>query len=276
MGMRRRIVVLGAIVAGLCGSGLAHAESLVIPGSGNPEHVLKVLADAFNRVQSEHRVSVPPSNGTAGAIRDVLADSASLGRVGRPLKPDELARGLVFVPIGRDPVSFVAGAGVTVRNLSTAQVLQAFSGQIDNWRELGGKPAPIRAIGREITDASRQAISRAIPAFEKLAFGDNAKLVHLDPQMIELLDRFPSSLGFLNRSALAACQTPVVMLSLDGVPSTPQNVGVGRYPLWLELGLVHKPGGLGPAARAFIAFVRSSEGVRLLREQGVLASARPS
>jgi phosphate transport system substrate-binding protein len=245
----------------------------VIPGSGNPELVLKAMAEAFNRQQTQHRVSVPPSTGAAGALRDVEAGTAILGRVGRPLKPDEAARGLSYVALGRDPVAFVAGAGVTAKGLSTAQAVDAFSGKVTNWREIAGQAGPIRAIAREITDASRQAISRVIKPFESISFGSNAKLVHLDPQVLELLDRYPTSLGFLNRSALAACKTKVVLLSLDGVEPSPQNVGVGRYPLWIEFGLIHKTGKLSPGARAFIDFTRSSEGIRILREHGVLASA---
>lgn len=249
------------------------ADELVIPGSGNPEFVLRALADAFGRQQTQHRVSVPPSTGTAGALRDVEAGMAVLGRVGRPLKNDELARGLSYIPLGRDPVAFVAGAGVSIQGLTQAQVLDVYTGRVSNWRELGGKPGPIRAIGRETTDASRQAINRGVKAFESLKFGEDIKMVHLDPQMLELLDRFPGSLGFLNRSALAACKTPVVYLALDGVEPTPQNVGAGRYPLWLEFGLIHKSGNLNPAARAFVAFVQSSAGLSVLREHGVLAAA---
>jgi phosphate transport system substrate-binding protein len=254
---------------------MAQAEDLVIPGSGNPAHVLKALADAFGKQQTQHRISIPPSTGAAGALRDVEAGTAVLGRIGRPLKPEESARGLSYLALGRDPVAFVAGAGVVVKGLTSAQVLDAYTGKLTNWRELGGKPAPIRAIGREITDASRQAISQSIKSFGTITFGSGVKLVHLDPQMIELLDRFPTSLGFLNRSALADCGTKVVLLSLDGVEPSPQNVGVGRYPMWLEFGLIHKTGKLTPGARAFLEFVRSSEGIRILRENGVLAAAGP-
>ena len=249
------------------------ADELVISGSGNPELVLRALAEAFGRQQTQHRVSVPPSTGTAGALRDVEAGAAVLGRVGRPLKSDELARGLVYVPLGRDPVTFVAGAGAGIKGVTQAQVLDAYSGRISNWRELGGKSGPIRAIGRESTDSSRQAINRSIKAFDSVKFGDDVKMVHLDPQMLELLDRYPGSLGFLNRSALAACKTPVVYLSLDGVESSPQNVGAGRYPLWLDFGLIHKSGSLTPAAKAFISFVQSSAGLSVLRGHGVLAAA---
>lgn len=249
------------------------AEELVIPGSGNPETVLRVLAEAFNRQQTLHHVVVPSSTGTAGALRDIEAGTAVLARVGRPLKGDELARGLTYIPLGRDPVTFVGGAGVKVKKLTTAQLMDIYTGKVTNWQEVGGKPGPIRAIGRESTDASRQAINRSLKPFEALVFGKDVKVVHLYPNMIELLDRFPTSLGFLNRSALAACKTKVVFLALDGVESTPQNVGVGRYPLWVELGLIHKSGKLSPAATAFLEFVRSSEGIRLLRNQGVLAAA---
>jgi phosphate transport system substrate-binding protein len=265
----RALLALGAIT--WCGA--AAAEELVIPGSGNPEHVLGALADAFNRQQPQHRVLVPPTSGTAGALRDVESGAASVGRVGRPLKADEKARGLVYVPFGRDPVAFVGGAGVGVKGLSAAQLVAAYSGASSNWSELGATPGPLRVVGRESTDASRQAINRSIRAFETIVFGESVKLVHLDPQMIELLDRFPGSLGFLNRSALQACKTRVVLLALDGVEPTAQNIEAGRYPLWLEFGLIHKPGGLGPAAKAFVEFIRSAAGVRILRELGVLPTA---
>jgi phosphate transport system substrate-binding protein len=248
----------------------ALADELAIPGSGNPEHVLQALADAFNAQQPSHRVVLPASTGTAGALRDVESGAAVLGRVGRPLKTDERARGLAYVALGRDPVAFVAGAGVTVKGLSTAQAIAAYTGSAPSWKDLGGAPSPIRAIGRESTDASRQAINRVIKPFETIAFGDGVKVVHLDPQMIELLDRFPGSLGFLNRSALQACKTKVIHLTLDGVEPTAQNVDTGRYPLWLEFGLVHKAGSLGAAAKAFVEFTRSAAGARILREHGVL------
>ncbi len=271
----RDLTRLAGVLAALMGGHSAMADELIIPGSGNPEFVLTALADVFNGQQTRHRVSVPPSTGTAGALRDVESGATTLGRVGRPLKSDERARGLTFIPLGRDPVSFVGGSGVSIRGLTSAQLVDAYSGKTSNWREFGGRPAPIRAIGREPTDTARQSISRVLKPFESIEFGDGVKVVHLDPQMIELLDRFPGSLGFLNRSALAACKTKLVYLSLDGVEPTPQNVEAGRYPIWVEFGLVHK-GALSPSARAFVEFVRSPEGARILREHGVLAATGQS
>ena len=273
MSVNRLRFIAVCSVAALALAGAARAEDLVIPGSGNPEFVLTQLAKVFNGLQSQHRVTVPPSTGTAGALRDVEAGAASMGRVGRPLKAEELSRGLSYVPLGRDAVVFVAGAAVTVRSVSPSQVLDAYGGRISDWRELGGRPAPIRAIGREVTDASRQAISRRIKPFESIAFSDSVKVVHLDPEMIDLLDRYPTSLGFLNQSALHACKTRIVLLALDGTAPTPENLDKGIYPIWIESGLIYKADTITPAGRAFLEFIRSAQGVAVLREYGVLPPA---
>lgn len=273
--IKRFVNIASAFALGLCGSA-SLAEVVTVPGSGNPEYVLQALADAFGRAQNQHSVVIPTSSGTAGALRDVEGGKAVLGRVGRPLRSDEIAKGLSYIPLGRDPVAFVGGAGVSLKGLTTSQVMDIYTGKVTNWKELGGKAGPIRAVGRESTDASRQAINRIVKPFEAVVFGDGIKLVNLDPQMIELLDRYPTSIGFLNRSALAACKTKIVYFAFDGIEPSPPNLGSGRYKLAVELGLIHKTGALSPGATAFLAFVRSSVGVGILREHGVLAAAGQS
>lgn len=262
---RRQIAALFATA--VLNLGAAKAEELVIPGSGNPEYVLGQLAKAFNAKQTQHRIIVPPSSGMAGAVRDVSEGVSSLGRTGRPLREAEAARGLVYVPIGREAVAVVGGAGVTAREVTSDQLRGVLSGQITDWRELGGSRAPIRLLGKESTDAIRTQIAQFL---KDLSYTDAMKIVHLDPQLIELLDRYPSSFSVMNRSALGACQTKVVTLTLDGVESTVENVENGRYPLTVEYGLVHRTSGMSPAGKAFLAFIRSPEGAKILRSHNVL------
>ena len=248
---------------------MAVAETLTIPGSGNPEYVLGELAREFNSQQQQHHVVIPPTTGTAGALRDVNDGSASIGRVGRPLSDAERNSGLTYHPLGRDPVAFVGGAGVTVSSISRAQVIDIYTGKLTNWRDLGGKPGAIRTIGRESTDASCQAIARDIKAFEGLLMAENVKVVHLDSQMIELLDRFPGSFGFLNRSALSVARTKLVLLALDSVEPNTENMVSGRYPLWTELGLIYREEALTEAGRSFLKFVESPVAIQLLRSHGL-------
>jgi hypothetical protein len=62
--------------------------------------------------------------------------------------------------------------------------------------------AVLGRVGREATEASRQAINGADKQFEAIVFGDDVKVVHLDAQLLGRLDCHPGSLGLPNRPAL--------------------------------------------------------------------------
>lgn len=248
----------------------AMAETLTIPGSGNPYHILTLLAQAFNSRQSEHAVLVPASTGTAGAIRDVTGGVTSVGRVGRVLTKEERNKGLEYLSLGRDPIVFVGGAKVTATTISREQAIAVFEGRITNWRDLGGDAGTIRAIGREASDASLQGLRRELPAFEQLVYGADVKVAHFDHHLLELLDRYPYSFGFLNRSGLLGAKTRLALLDFETNAPSAENLASGRYPFWTELGLIYKKPSLGDAGQAFIQFVQSAEGSRILRDNGVV------
>lgn len=250
------------------------AETLIIPGSGSPEYVLGELAKAFNSQQKQVQVVIPPTIGTAGGLRDVSNGTATIGRVGRPPTDAELSGGLTYHSLGRDAIAFVGGAGVSVHTVTRAQMVDVYTGKLSNWGDLGGKPSPIRVIGREATDSSLRVINREIKGFAGMHIDENVKIVHLDSQLLELLDRFPGSIGFLNRSAIFAARTKLVVLALDSVEPSAENVESGRYPLYLEFGLIYKVGALTAAGRAFLNFVESPAGVRVLRAYGVVPAVQ--
>jgi phosphate transport system substrate-binding protein len=162
----------------------------------------------------------------------------------------------------------VAGAAVTVRGISSEQLKGIFGGKITDWSELGGQRAPIRAIGKEPSDSIRRQLGAKFP---DLVYAESVKIVHLDPYLIELIDRYPSSFAIMNRSALEACKSKVVILALDGVLPSIDNLANGTYPLSTEYGLIHKAGRLSPAGKAFVDFIRSPNGEKILRAHGVLA-----
>ena len=76
---------------------------------------------------------------------------------------------------------FVAGVGVTASAITSAAAAAIYTGEITNWSELGGKPAPVGAVGREATGASRQVIDAKLRAFANIQYAASVKVVHLDP-----------------------------------------------------------------------------------------------
>ena len=218
---------------------------------------------------------MPKSTGRAGAARAIEQSESVLARTIDVNDLDSLAkRGMHFIPFGLDAVVFMVGARVSIRSFTTAQLAEIFSGLLTDWRELGQSPGAIRVVYREPTEGSLQLIKRHLEPFRTLVFSPEGKQVYRDFEVIDLLDRFGTGIGFGARSNLASAKTPVRATALDGVDPTPENIASGRYPIVQRFGFLHKPSSLTPGARAFLAFVDSNEGRAVIQQAEVVPLER--
>ena len=265
------------VLAGLffcSGTPAVDAETLVIPGTGACEVILKELAVAFNARHSGQEVVVPRSIGTGGGIRAVGKDEYLLGRVARSLEEKERAYGLQYLVFARDAVVFAVGAKVEIKSLTSGQLAEIFAGKITHWQEVGGHPTPIRVLTRDPGEASLRIIRRHLKEFQDLNFAPQSKAAHHDYQMVELLQKYKNSIGFLTNSSICGLGASIKTLTLDNIMPTPENVESGRYTLSEYYALVYKEKRLNELARAFIDFIFSEEGKNIMKKRGVIPADR--
>ncbi|MBN1456331.1 MAG: substrate-binding domain-containing protein [Sedimentisphaerales bacterium] len=209
-----------------CSKNSSDGKPLEVVGTGACEEILDELAKAFNTTNADYKVVVPASIGSGGGIDAVGSDEHVLGRVARPLKQKEADMGLSYLVFAKDGIVFAVGSDVDVKSLTKQQLIDIFAGKIDNWQQVGGKNAPIRVLAREEGDSSRLIIEEHIPGFSGLKYGDQAKVLYHDYEMIELLGKYPTAIGFLTASSLSQDICPI---AIDGVEPTPENISSGRY-----------------------------------------------
>lgn len=265
--LARRLLLAFAFVA--CGDAVAQAPGLTIPGSGDWEAVLRQLADAYARAHPGQSVDVPPSTGSSGGIRSVLNNTAVMGRIARMPKAEQMRAGLKWHPVARDAVVFAVGERVDLRALGGTELAGVFAGRITDWRELGGKPAPIRVLVREPSDTVHQIIVGRLGPFRSLALTDQAKMVVKTAEMLELLDRYRTSIGWITQSALILTRSGAHPIALDGVAPTIDNLGSGKYPLSIDYAFVYREERLDRIALDFLAFVGSEAGRAIIRGAGL-------
>ena len=136
--------------------GEALGESLTIAGTGDSQELLRALAEKFEENHPQVDVIVPDSVGSSGGIREVLDGKSQLARIARPLTEKEISLDFHEVVFARSPVVFVVHPSVTaVDNLSYAQVIAIYSGEIQNWQQLGGEDKTLYVVNREGGDSSR-------------------------------------------------------------------------------------------------------------------------
>ena len=269
-----KVLGLGAALFFLLPLTGAKADILKIPGTGACEVLLRNVAKAFNARYPQNRVEVPPSIGTVGAMRLITSGQAVLVRVARPLTKEEKGQGLTYLPFARDMVIFGVGAKVPVREITTTQLVEVYSGKIKNWEKLGGPHAPIRLLLRQPGDSSLRIIQKHLEAFRTIVFDRSGKIPYTDPDMLALLQKYNYAIGWLTFSALKGAKTPIYPLALDGIAPTPENARSKKYKLLEEYALVFKEDRLDDLAKKFIDFLFSQEGKTVIESFGAVPLSR--
>lgn len=252
-------LTIGAIFAFSLGVGVASAaESIRYAGATTlQQFYLPDAAIAFE-AQSGGQILVQGGNTDPG-LSALAAGKIDLAGAGRFLTPAEKAAGLVEHLIGWDPLAVVVHAGNPVDHLSREQLKGLFSGQIGNWRELGGADLPVQVISSPLGSGMRAAVSElvlgALPVTRRELI--TARVADSDDQVA----RYPGGICLLSHSMAQA--RDIKLVAVEGVLPTRENVANRSYPLVKPLLLVTRGQPRGLTAR-FIDFSLGAEGQELL------------
>jgi phosphate transport system substrate-binding protein len=180
---------------------------------------------------------------TANAFANLLdgaADAVFLMGVSDQQREEAAARGLELelTPIGREAFVFIVSQGNPVSDLTSEQIRDIYSGQVDNWRQVGGKNHQIDAYQREEGSGSQTALQGVMdgrPIKEPLR---NERISGMDPMARAVADYKNSdhAIGFSFRHYLETMvgYDQIKLLSIDGVAPTPDNIASGAYPFTVD------------------------------------------
>jgi phosphate transport system substrate-binding protein len=201
-------------------------------------------------------------------IKALLDGRATIAGCSRPLRPEEKKKKLVGVTIGYDALGIYVHATNPVKNLTMEQLKGIFSGRITNWREVGGKDAPIIPItgvstsGRGSTDFFREHVLAGAP------FGRNWE-VGLSRDQAVVLSRHENGITFVSIGRMKIMDRDVrgqiTPLAVNRVVPTAQNVRSGAYGIVRPLLLVTRGAAKGEE-KAFIDFMLSRGGQAIIEQ----------
>ncbi len=238
---------------------LAIAHGLTIPGTGESQALLRVLALEYANTNADRSISVPFAIGSDGGLRELGAGRVQLARTARPLEQSE-SPGLVEIEFARSPLVFATNDSVAVPTLSKAQLLGIYSGEITNWSELGGPDHEIYVLHREPGSSIRSTLDKQWSDFAGVQ--SVGSTVFSTPRVANIIRVKDFTIGYLPlSSALADGLSPI---ALDGVDPADKN-----YPLMSSFYLVYS-GELQGRAQSFVGFLRSDAGAELLKEYGAV------
>ena len=178
----------------------------------------------------------------------------------------------IFTPIGDEAFVFFTHKDNPVDSLTIEQVKGIYSGEITNWKEVGGKNIPIKAYQRNSGSGSQSMMERFM--------GDTSLMTppkhQIQDLMSGIIDRVTdyqnrnSAIGFSYRYYLTGImENPKVkVLKINGIAPTNENVRNGSYPIRTPIYAVTYEGQENENVETFLDWVLGPQGQELLEKSG--------
>ena len=150
-----------------------------------------------------------------------------------------------------------------VSDLTVEQIASIYTGEVTNWKDVGGKDAEIVVIGREAGSGTRDGFESITKTAEKCKYRQELTSTG---DVITAVSQNPDAIGY---ASLASVKDTVKALNVDGVTPTEETVKNGSYKIQRPFVLVTKSGvELSAAAKAFFDYVTSAKASEIIAAAG--------
>jgi phosphate transport system substrate-binding protein len=237
-------------------------KSVKLLGSTSIQPFAEELGREYEKQNPGRKIQVEGGGSTAGvqAVTDGLAD---IGTCSRELKPDEAPQ-FNQVTIARDGVAVVVHPANPVNGLTIDQIRNIFSGKIKNWKEVGGGDAKILLVTREEGSGTREAFLHLVMGKDQIDRGALSQGSNGNVKTVVMGDK--AAIGYMS---LGQVGKELKALRVDNEEATHEGVLTGKYKLARPFLFITK-GPPNPNAQAFIDYVLSPNGQKLLENEGLI------
>lgn len=274
---RRALARTALLVVAIACGGAAGADGdrtvLQVGGTGAALGTMRQLGEAYAREYPGMQVHVLPYIGSTGAIKGVVEGVIHVGLSARPLGSDEQAKPVRLIPYALTPLIFIAHPDAPVAGVSRQEVAAMYAGRRRNWDD----GSPIRLVLRPRRETDNAVLRAWAPemadALETAFARRGMRIAPTDHDSARDVERTPGAFGTSTLALALSERRRFKVLALDGVMPSLRSLEDQSYAPVKRLYLV-VANDAPPAARAFVDFVLSPAGARMLRANGQLPIAR--
>ena len=263
------MIILAAITAAAMFAGCAADNgsaggSVSTDGSTSMEKVIGALGESFMANNQGTTFTYNPT-GSGSGIKAVLEGRCDIGLSSRSLKDDEKSEGLKETVLAYDGIAIIVNPENPVNNLDLETIAKLYTGEITNWKDVGGNDAEVVLIGREAGSGTRDGFESITGTEEACRYRQELTSTG---DVITTVAGNPNAIGY---ASLAAVGDEVKAVSVGGVAPTEDTVKDGSYVVQRPFVLVTKEGTeLSAAAQKFFDFATSSDANEMISAAGAV------
>lgn len=236
-------------------------------GSTSMEKIIGSLGEAFTEMNPDVNFTYNPT-GSGTGIQAAIDGTCDIGLSSRALKDEEKAT-LTETIVALDGIAIIVNPANPVSDLSVEQIAQIYTGEITNWKDVGGDDLEISRIGREAGSGTRDGFETITDTKEACKY--NQELTSTG-DVITTVAGNPNAIGY---ASLSAVKDSVKALTVGGVAPSEETVLDGTYTIQRPFVLATRTGeALSEAAQAFFDFATSADANEIIAAAGAVPVAK--
>jgi phosphate transport system substrate-binding protein len=221
--MKRLLALLALATLVIPATALADTQITAV-GSTALLPLVKQSATDYSTKHPDIKISVSGGGSFVG-IAQASSGAADMG------DSDVLApgnSGLVDHKVAVVPFAVAVNPAAGVSNLTTEQLRGIFSGQITNWKQVGGADQQIVVINRPRTSGTRAVFTTTVMGPTKIS--ETGLTEDSSGAVVTMVASTPGSVTYVSRGYTVG--KPVTVVKVNGVAPTDEMIQTGKYPVW--------------------------------------------
>ena len=238
-------------------------EAVSTDGSTSMDKVIGALSEAFE--ENEGITVTYNATGSGAGIQAVQEGRCDIGLASRNLKDEEKASGLEGTVLAYDGIAVIVNPENPVNDLDVETIAKIYTGEIKNWKEVGGNDAEIVLIGREAGSGTRDGFESITDTEDKCQYRQELTSTG---DVITTVASNPAAIGY---ASLASVKDTVKALTVDGVKASEATIKDGSYVVQRPFVLVTKKDAkLSESAQKFFDYITSEAANEIIISAGVV------
>ena len=258
------LVTAAALLLAGCGGGQSATSTTTSNGGGaitaqGSTALLPLVKEAAQEYQSAHpdtKISVAGGGSKVG-LTQVSDKAVDIGD--SDIEASGAQAGLVDHKVAVVTFAVIAHPAAGVKNLTTAQIRDIFSGKIANWKQVGGADQKITLVNRPKSSGTRAVFVSAVMGNAQPS--ENALTQDSSGTVVTTVAQTPGAVSYVSTGYVKG--RAVTAVGVDGSNPDDANVTSGKYKFW-SYEHMYTNGTPSAAAAAFIGYV--AKDAKLLRK----------